>query len=235
MKENTCGQPPGWKNRKPAGEAAGGFTLLELLISITLLVLIIVLMMGAMRMGSRSVTSGEKKMQEGERYRAVISLLDAQIQSQVPLTHMDEGNRKYYFRGEEKVLRLATNYSLWGAHDGYVLVEYRVETDPDSGKEILHARESAIGVGEPRDIRLMDVSSLSFEYFRKDGADEEGKWVASLAESDSVPEQIRMHLTRGNIKTVLLFPLRTGGRTLSLQSGAAPSGNISSNLPGGTK
>ena len=86
-----------------------GFTLLELLISITLLVVIVTITMGAMRMGSRSVASGERKMDTQERFRTVLSLMDAQIQSQVPLTYEEDGKKRYYFSGDGKTLRFSTN------------------------------------------------------------------------------------------------------------------------------
>ena len=71
----------------------GGFTLLELLISLTLLVVIVVIAMGAMRLGSRSVAAGEKKMDDRERFRTVLSIIDAQIQSQLPLTYDEEAGK----------------------------------------------------------------------------------------------------------------------------------------------
>ena len=82
----------GRKTARPAARgrsrpADGGFTLLELLISMTLLVVILVVTMGAMRAGSRSVAAGERKMEAQERFRAVLAIMDAQIASQIPLTY----------------------------------------------------------------------------------------------------------------------------------------------------
>ncbi len=211
-----------------------GFTLLELLISMTLLVIIIVLMMGAMRMGSRSVVAGEKKMEEQERFRSVMSIIDAQIQSHVPLTYTEEGHRKYYFRGEPKTLRLATNYSIWGAQRGYLIVDYKVVSD-NSGKETMMATESVPGVEGRRDVRLIEASSISFEYFRKEQADEQGRWIESLTEANMIPEKIRIHLTEGTKKLSLLFPVRVGGAMMSMQGGTSTVSNIPKGAPIGAK
>jgi general secretion pathway protein J len=213
-----------------AGGFDEGFTLLELLISITLLVIIIVLMMGAVRMGSRSVAAGEKKMEVEERFRSVVSIIDAQIQSQVPLTYVEEGSRKYYFRGDVKTLRFATNYSIWGAGRGYVIVDYRVEAD-NSGKEIIIVAESTPGARDHRDVRLIEASSISFEYFRKDASEEQGKWVTSLTEADIIPEKIRLHLTQGRKKLSLLFPVRVGGKITGVQGGTAIAPNTPKGIP----
>jgi general secretion pathway protein J len=218
---------PGGKSISQPGRGMkdGGFTLLELLVSMTLLVIIIVLMMGAVRIGSRSVAAGEKKMEEQERFRSVLSIIDAQIQSHVPLTYQEEGNKKYYFHGESKAMRLTTNYSVWDGRRGYVIVDYRVASGP-SGKEIMTARESVPGVGGHRDVRLIEASSISFEYFRKESAEEQGRWVESLTDANLIPEKIRIHLTEGTKKLSLLFPVRVGGEMLGAQGGASPLSNI---------
>jgi len=211
-----------------------GFTLLELLISMTLLIIIIVLMMGAMRMGSRSVAAGEKKMEAGERFRSVIMIIDAQIQSHVPLTYEREGNKKYYFRGEPKALRFTTNYSIWGAQRGYRVLDYRVESD-HSGKEIMTATEGVPGVEGHRDVRLIAASAISFEYFRKEPAEEKGRWVTSLVEEDIIPDKIRVHLRQGSKQLALIFPVRVGGEMISKQGGTPLVSNIPKGAPLGAK
>ena len=103
-----------------------GFTLLELLIAMSLLVLIISITMGALTLASRSVAAGERTMEGHERFRTVTAVLDAQIQSHLPLAYEEEDYERYYFRGTNKTLRLATNYSIWSGGRGYVIVNYRV-------------------------------------------------------------------------------------------------------------
>ena len=66
--------------------SSAGFTLLELLISMTLLVVIVVIAFGAMRISSRSMSAGERKMDALERYRTVLSIIDSQVESHIPLT-----------------------------------------------------------------------------------------------------------------------------------------------------
>ena len=64
-----------------------GFTLLELIISITLLGIIVLVTVGAMRLGSRSVDSGEKRIASLERIKSSLNIIESQIQSEVPLTY----------------------------------------------------------------------------------------------------------------------------------------------------
>ena len=169
----------GKRCRLPA--PCGGFTLLELLISMTLLVVVVVIAMGALRISARSVTAGEKRMEAQERFRTVLSIIDAQIQSQVPLTYEEEGNKKYYFRGNGKALRFSTNYSIWQGRNGYVIADYAVEAG-NEGKEMLYAGEQVPGMEGRRRTPLMEASAISFEYFQRDPTEEQGKWM--VASSD---------------------------------------------------
>jgi prepilin-type N-terminal cleavage/methylation domain-containing protein len=193
-----------------------GFTLLELLISMTLLVLILVITMGAMRMGSRSVAAGEKKMEVQERLRTVLSILDAQIQSQVPLSYDEQGNKKYYFRGDRKTLRFATNHSIRDGRKGYVLADYRVEAD-HSGREMLYASERTPGVEGNKDTWLIGAKEMTFAYFYKETADEQGKWVENLSDGTVIPEKISFHMTGPAGDFSLIFPVRVRGEMTQVQ------------------
>ena len=67
-----------------------GFTLLELLISMAILLLIVVFAAGALSMGARSVAQGDARMEYLERLRMSLSTIRAQIESQVPLRIEEE-------------------------------------------------------------------------------------------------------------------------------------------------
>ncbi|MCK9196929.1 MAG: prepilin-type N-terminal cleavage/methylation domain-containing protein [Syntrophales bacterium] len=192
-----------------------GFTLLELLISMTLLVLIVVIAIGAMRLSSRSVVAGEKKMEAQERLRTVLSTMDAQIQSHIPLTYQEEGNKKYYFRGDKKTLRFSTNYSIWNGRNGYVIVTYKVEGDPGV-HEVLSASEQVPGLEGLRETRFMEGSLISFEYFLKHPAEEQGKWVEMLSDGLAIPEKIRVRVTQGTKQLSLVYPVRVGGKMMAV-------------------
>ena len=201
------------------GKRIGGFTLLELLISMTLLVVIVVITMGAMRIGSRSVTAGEGKMEAQERLRMVLSIMDSQIQSQVPLSYDEGGGKKYHFRGDGKSLRLSTNYSIWDGGKGYVIVDYRVEAD-SAGNEILYASEEIPGIEGRRESRMIDAAAISFDYFYKEPTEEEGKWLEALPEGTAIPEKIRLHVARKSGNLSLVFPVRVRGTVTQVQGGA---------------
>lgn len=207
------------QRRRPA--CGSGFTLLELLISLTLLVVIVVIALGAMQLGSRSVAAGEKRIDDRERFRTVFGLIDAQVQSQLPLTYQEAGQRKYYFRGGGKTLRFSTGYSAWNGAKGYVIVDYRVEAD-GSGGEVLAATEHPPGGEGLMSMPLLRAQEISFDYFYQDPTEEQGSWREAVPEGAGIPERIRLQLTRGEEKLVLLFPVRVRHGMVPLAGGGRP-------------
>lgn len=191
------------------GEA--GFTLLELMISISMLVIIVVIIGGTMRLGSRSVAAGEKKIESLERMRASLNLIDAQIQSITPLTYVEDAVKKFYFKGERDLLQFSSNYSVWLGQRGYVIAVYRVETD-NYGKQTLFLSENIIGLEAKRETKLIESSDgIYFDYFIKEPTEEKGQWVEKWADENNIPDKIRLHLVTGRQELVMLIPVRTKG------------------------
>lgn len=188
-----------------------GFTLLELVISITLIGIIVLIISGAMRLGFRSVDSGEKKIEYLERMRSTLSLINSQVQSEIPLTFDEEGSRKYYFKGDRDSLSFPTTYSLTGGERGYVLAAYRV-IPGDRGKQILYLKESGIGMSNGTETKLLDVfDAISFEYFYKEPTAEQGNWVPQWTNETLMPDKIRVHFVEGAKDLALIIPMRAKG------------------------
>ena len=180
----------------------------------SLLVLIVSITMGALTLASRSVAAGERTTEGHERFRTVTAVLDAQIQSHLPLTYEEEDYETYYFRGTNKTMRLATNYSIWGGGRGYVIVNYRVAAGND-GKQTLYAAEQPPGIEATREIGLFtDASEIFFEYYQKGLDEDTGQWSGQWSDELALPEKIRLHVAYGTKKLVFLYPLRAEGKTV---------------------
>ena len=121
--------------------------------------------------------------------------------------------KRYYFRGNRKTLRFSSNHSIWRGQKGYVVVDYRVEVDP-SGKEVLYASEKIPGIEGRQDTRLIEATEISFEYFYKDPAEEQGKWLDQMPEGTVIPEKIRFRVTNGTKTLSLVYPVRVRGEDL---------------------
>ena len=211
-------------------KSSPGFTLLELMLSVVIISLIILIVVGALRLGFRSVEAGEKKVESLERVRNAITILESQIQSEIPLTYYENAEKKYYFRGGRTFLDMATNYSLWGGEKGYVVVRYQVSQETD-GRQTLWVKENIIGQENSRETRMLEqAAEFYFEYFirdtSKDPQDEAGRWVdewvddAAVAATDKL-EKIKFHVRLEHSTLDWIIPLKGRG---SLSAPAAPLG-----------
>jgi general secretion pathway protein J len=188
-----------------------GFTLLELIISITLVAIIVLIISVAANLGYRSFNAGEKKMNAVERLRSSLTIIDAQIQSGVPLTLEDGGVKQYNFMGEQDSLKFSTNYSIWGGQRGYVIVNYRVDTD-DRGKRTLFASEYKVGMENQKETKLLEgFDEITFDYYQQDATEEEGEWITQWVDEEMMPTRIRVNLVRGSSSLSYIMPVRVGG------------------------
>jgi len=190
-----------------------GFTLLELLISISLIVMIVVVVAGTMQLGYRSVEVGEKKIDSLNRFRMSLLMIDAQLQSEVPLAYDGENGREFYFRGDRKSLQFSTNYSIWDGRRGYVVAAYRIEPD-NYGRQVMYVSENVIGLKSKRETKLFDtMDDIYFEYFNK-ATTTEDKWTPQWTETTEIPEKVRIQIHQGATRLSLVIPTRARGSLL---------------------
>ncbi|MGC1403929.1 MAG: type II secretion system protein GspJ [Thermodesulfobacteriota bacterium] len=189
---------------------SAGFTLLELMISISILGIMILILMGVLRLGFRSVEAGGKKIDSLERVRASLTVIESQIQSVIPMIQEVNGETKLNFTGDRTSLEVTTNYSIWEGEIGYSVVSYRV-SEGDKGKWSLMASESRIGQEIKREIRLLDqLDDFYFEYYYKDPTEEKGQWVDQWPGGNTLPEKIRLHWTTQGKVLSLIIPMKSG-------------------------
>jgi general secretion pathway protein J len=188
-----------------------GFTLLELMISIAIVGIMVFILMAVLRLGFRSVEAGEKKIESLGRLKASLNLIDAQIQSEIPLTFDEDGEKKYYFKGQSASLEFSTNFSIWDGETGYVVVSYKV-IDGDQGKRTLLASENGVGREDRKEIKLLEFfDEMSFEYYYQDPTEAEGQWINEWTEAGFLPKKVRLHLIKDRKDLSLIIPLNTEG------------------------
>ncbi len=196
---------------------SAGFTVLELLIAITLLTILVAIVGSAIRLGYRSVDAGMNRIDIGERFRNSLSLIDSQVQSLTPATEGEGMDKRFTFIGENRSLRFSTTVSIWGDQKGPVTVSYRLEPN-DQGTQSLYASEHTAGEEKARDVMLLtSLDDLLFEYYYRPPLDEEGIWSPDWKESRIIPEKIRIHLIKETKDCIFAIPIRV---TATLSQGA---------------
>ncbi len=108
---------------KPRGREAG-VTLVEVLIAVTLLSVLSVAMLFAMRIGLNTFGKASAKLMENRRVAGAQRILSQQIEGAIPVTaHCatppgTPGGTVNFFEGDEQTLRLVSAFSLDGAWRG---------------------------------------------------------------------------------------------------------------------
>ena len=108
--------------------AAFGFTLLELMISLTILGLILVIVFGALRIGVRAWEKGEKDVDIHQRERVVLNLVKAQIASVSAAEITGQEAAQFRFKGDAESMSFVSDLPVVPTNTfGTVYVKYRIE------------------------------------------------------------------------------------------------------------
>lgn len=161
---------------QPLGEA--GFTLLELLISLTIVALIFAVVLGAIQIGSKSWESGEARAEENQRNRTLVDTLARDLTMIYPLRIKEQDKDMIAFHGKSDSLEFATLPQMYGAepfNHMIRIVGYTVESDQGlvaTTSYPLAASASSLFDGRtgPLDERIAQVR---FRYLVPEGKPEE--------------------------------------------------------------
>jgi len=177
-----------------------GFTLLELIISLTIMSAVIVGVYATLSLGTNASERGEARTLENQRVRAALSLISRQLKSAYPLLLKTEGDTSVYFFGESDELHFiaSSNRPEIGGlekisyfikeEDGRRSLWMRVSA-PTMPADLVEDREG--GLSQEAEV-LPDIDELVWEYF---GAVEtEKKWQDSWSgkEMRKLPQAIRL-------------------------------------------
>ena len=164
---------------------SSGFTLLELLISLTILGLIMVMVFGSLRIGVRAWEKGEKDVEIHQRQRIVLDLIKRQIAS-VCLREIERENQEpFYLKGDKESMEFISRIPMVpGSRSGMVFVRYMLkEGDEEDRMRLLFHEKDVVFLDEEMDMEDLDedeifelisgVQEIRFEYLK--GAEDENE------------------------------------------------------------
>jgi general secretion pathway protein J len=204
-----------------------GFTLLEMIVSLSILAAIAAFIVVAFRLTGHSLTRGEEEAAGMARLRAGMEILERGIRSAEPTAVLTfEGSPIPYFRGEGGKLRFLSAgapSSLSGG--GFRLLSFFGEDPSRKSRGLLLSEASPMrtegvadweGAENPR-VLLSEASQVTFSY--SPGPTKEGKWEWAeewdSREKKSLPAAVRVEFVTpsesGPLRTALVVPLPAGG------------------------
>ncbi len=170
-----------------------GFTLLELMLSLAIMGVVLLIIFGALRVGTRAWEKGEKDVAVHQRQRAVLGLLNQQIASAC-LYEIKMGDDVFYFKGSEGTMEFVSRSPIVpGALTGVVFVKYMIQGGDGDGKKQLKLYEKDAGflkedLESQRDEDLFTLISgiedLQFEYLKGNDDGGETDWQTSWDPSE---------------------------------------------------
>jgi len=192
----------------------GGFTLLEVILSLTLLAIITVEIGGAFWGGVRASEKGRARSEALERYRTVHGLVRDQLGSALLLPVEDEdGMTRIDFIGEEEALAFRSPISLWGPRDGVVHVEYGRADDDGGDLAFVSTEFDGRGqtLGGSATVLMEGLTDIRFRYRKRPTAVDAGEeWVETWEDTTKLPQAVEIILQAGDQETRWIVPIGVG-------------------------
>jgi len=185
-----------------------GFTLLELLISLTILGVIVVIIFGAFRIGVRAWEKGEKDVESRQRQRIVLDLIKRQLASICLREVKDASQQPLLLKGDNKSIEFVSHIPMVpGNQFGTVYVKYMVKQENGGERERLAFWEKNIVLlNKETDINDLHeddffelfpgVQSIAFEYLKGRIDEETWQWQETWDQTidEGFPRAIRVIL-----------------------------------------
>ncbi len=177
-------------------ESEGGFTLLEMLIAVTLVALMAVGLWAVFTISIRSWSRGTQFIDANQRHRSILDMVRKQLASAYGLygeaeqEETEQGTAStavLIFSGGQDSLRFISLNSLqFQESPGLTLVSYEVARDPQGDYALVEKEARYLGQAPGEEIAVIqnraipifeNLSSCIFEYFDPGSGDNPPRWV----------------------------------------------------------
>ena len=180
---------------------ASGFTLVELLVAITILSLFMTAAMGAVRIASRSTTAGVVRADTTEEMRAVSDFLRRQFAQLPHMTIGEGGDERLAFAADQKNLRFVAPAPLYSRGAGFMIYTLAARRT-DDGREVLTLSYAPFDPGSERFEAIRTTApmvltagfeTVDFEYFGAQMEKDRPDWTPVWREdAEQLPVAIRI-------------------------------------------
>ncbi|MDO9422766.1 MAG: prepilin-type N-terminal cleavage/methylation domain-containing protein [Methylobacter sp.] len=198
-----------------------GFTLIEVLIAMTLLSIMVVLLFSSLRICAKSWEQGENKIAEVNEAAVVYNFFQRHLSSAIPLwndfTARDGGyaaslpgmiattenkDKTFSFQGKKQSLQFVSVFPASARRTGMQL--FSIEPRQQDGEQDIKVTLTPfypVAEGEEwhreEVVLLRDVSNFTLAYFGVDDSGE-GTWQDEWLEKDAQPRLVKISINTGN-------------------------------------
>ena len=206
--------------------ASRGFTLLEMLVGLTLLGVMLILIYASLNVGLRAWDTGERRVSEAARQRVVQSFLRRELSQLFPVRWRGIPESKIAFEGAKDELKFVTMLTLGASarEGGMQWGHLYLATDDTPGgerRQTLFIKRSAFdlqakdwdGVDEAKPIALVTgVKGFELGYYGAENDTTDPEWKSEWINPLRMPQLIRITLQVEDGRNVppLIVSLRLG-------------------------
>ncbi len=185
-----------------------GFTLLELLIGMTLVGFILSLLFAGLNLGTRSWEAGEQRMVTSSRQAVVVDFIRRAIEQTYPLRWRVGEEDRLAFAGEAESLRFVGTVAMHDGASGNHLIALDL-VDGETGRDLVMRWQlpdpgapgfEPIEQAEPK-VLIKAVKEMALAYFGAQSETEDPAWHDQWLDQKTPPELIRLQLTMENGET----------------------------------
>ena len=176
-----------------------GFTLLEVMLAMTLLSIMVVLLFSSLKIGAESWNKGESKIAEVNEKAVVYQFFKRHLPSVRPLwDDFSDEERGFSFQGERDTFQFVSVFPVSAARKGLQL--FKVFSDK-SEKEVIKVILTPFyptveeEQWEPEEVVLLEnVEEFEISYFGKEDFDSEVAWLDSWQEKEYLPALLKIKI-----------------------------------------
>ena len=219
--------------RAPAPRPAPGFTLLEILLAISLLSLILLLLFSALFSANRSWAATERRIAQNDELRLVAEFIQRQLAEQSPLFWAGQDDTDLLFSGASDELHFTAGLPAHRGGGGVQALTLKVSRAGGEPQLALYfqpvsaaQRPFANQHGAERVVLLANTARIELAYYGREEIEGQSTWRDEWRHAELLPELIGLTVypATGRAWPQMIIPLYARpakGRAHNVLAGAA--------------
>ena len=182
-------------------EKPKGFTLIEVIIAMTLLSLILVLLFSTIFTTNKNWQSTERKISQNDELRLVGHFIQRQISQNVPLMWVDNKEQKLIFEGKSNSLSFTSNLPAHRGGGGVQILTLKVNQTDDTNHLDLYYRHASPDSSpfetydDAEQVTLLEnIKDIELSYFGREKLDEVPVWRDEWQSKELLPSLISLKI-----------------------------------------
>ena len=213
----------------PANQKSTGFTLLEVMIAMTLLSIMVILLFSSLKIGAESWDKGERKIAEVNEKAVVYQFFKRHLPTIRPLwDDFSDDERSFSFQGMQDKLQFVSVFPASASRKGMQLFEVGFDkTEKGVIKVVLKPFYPPLEdeQWQLEEVVLLDnIEEFELAYFGKEDSGSEGVWTDNWQEKEFLPAliKVRIELEDGSYWPEMIFALKLATVEIDANQGVEP-------------